>query len=1503
MPRHPRAVLLASALVLGGLLSCVDGTAPVDPAAVGSKASLAVLPVFSGGPQSVDATPVNLIRLTVLRLPEEERVARSETSVDPDASEWEVGIDVPLSGGADAQYVLEVELITRQGGVDVVQWSGRAGPLTLTPGGASPVREVGVTRGPLDNLSVTGLAVDGPATVPEQQDFTLTAAVETSSSPSTPVVFWTSLDPTVASVGSNGQGRTLRAGTARIQAQAGPVTVVHEIQVTPVPGSVEVTPSEVRLTGVGQLAKFFATVRDLSGTEMSDAQVTWTAADGRIVETVGDGIFRALGAGRTNITATSVDAPGVAGAASVQVDLTPVEMSLSPAALTLVRVGQTSAITANFYAAGKVPVYGVPTTWTSSDPSVATVNANGVITAVAEGTTVITAETDPLGDPPAPLSATATVTVKFGVGSVRVAPTAATLTLVGQQQPLQAAAYDASGVPIPSPGVVWSSSDPSVATVSSSGVVTAVADGAAGITATVGPASATAAITVDITVGKVDVTPAAATLDFGTTVTLSAAVFDAAGTPVAIPVTWSSADNLIATVTVDGVVTGVEPGQTDVTATAKGTSGSATITVQGAAAPAPGSYSTAGNTELVTGSCPVPVTAHVYDAAGLLATTPGLTVTSTGSQPTSAGGSVDVNADGCFAYLPPSGFQGTDQFTYTVDTGASATVQISVTGMIWYVGAGGAGDGTSLNWLPFTGGSVGQPGDMIYVYGANPIAGGFTLQANQDLIGEGTGLTVAPFGQIHPPGPTPQISSSGAGITLADGAFVSGLALVATDDGIVASGTVNATVENVLIQGSTYDGVALNNVIGTLTFNNLMINGAANDGFSVTGGSPSATVNLGGPVGIQGAAKRVVRVTGTTGGQVTFNGGDISSTNQEGVEIGSASGKVAFNSKVIVTNPTSTPGISMSGTAGDVVFGSAVLTTTGQDGVYLFNNTGKFSVLAGTVNTTDMPALNINNAPFDVAFSTVAVSSTNPNFGLLVVGSSPGSVATIGSLTLNSVGGGTPLVLNGMGNFSASGGSISSTTGPAVSIVGSGLNVALSSVSSTTTSGNAIWIQGSGGSFSATGGALTTSGASAVTLDGNGALDFTYGGTISNTGGYSVLASNNSGAGKVFTFGGDITDSSQGIQLTSNPGVTTEFLGNLDVNVYGFPALMATGGNTIQVQGGTNNLSSGVTVGVSLSELQGTNVIQNATISSGNGSGLQLLQNAASGSLTITGSTISNSTLGGVVVSAGGSGVMDLTISNSTLNNNGVAPGLSVSSSASASVTATVNGTTVFDGNSIGLQVGTSGNGYLGFDVDGIQVLNSSSSAIVAVAGTSTGNLEGFITNNTVNGFASAGVVIQSQSSGVGTLEVSNNTFTSTDFGTTGVQVLGGLASGEAGDLALTLTNNSVATSQYGSGFDIQSRYLTTLCANVQGNSATDPSGYGSQGIGVWQGETSTFQLERFTGTGTLTTDVESHLASENPGIGAFGVGSPFIAFIDQAFASPVANGTCRTPTALPAVP
>jgi hypothetical protein len=255
----------------------------------------------------------------------------------------------------------------------------------------------------------------------------------------------------------------------------------------------DVTPPSLALT-VGDQSQLSAIPRDSAGAAMPGA-VSWEALDAAVsvspqglvtARSPGQArlVARSNGSSATVVVTVSPSAPAPAQPRANQV----ASVLISPPAVELV-AGGTSRLTAITRSADGAALSGRPVTWSSSDPRVATVGPDGLVTAVAQGTAHVTASSEGrVGTVPVTVS-------PVPVAGVTIEPGQATL-LVGESRSFSVTARDARGATLADRPVAWQSSSESVASVSRDGRLTAHAPGTATITATVGSVTASAAVTV-----------------------------------------------------------------------------------------------------------------------------------------------------------------------------------------------------------------------------------------------------------------------------------------------------------------------------------------------------------------------------------------------------------------------------------------------------------------------------------------------------------------------------------------------------------------------------------------------------------------------------------------------------------------------------------------------------------------------------------------------------------------------------------------------------------------------------------------------------------------------------------------------------------------------------------------------------------------------------------------------------------------------------------------------
>ena len=238
--------------------------------------------------------------------------------------------------------------------------------------------------------------------------------------------------------------------------------------------SIAVTPANPSVLENGFTQQFTATgTYSDSTTQNLTSLVTWASSSTAAATIAAGGLATTVAAGTTTISANS---GGVTGSTTLTVPAL-VSIAVTPATPS-VPAGRTQQFTATAtYADNSTQDITASVTWTSSTPAAATIAAGGLATAVAVGTTTITANSGTV-------SGSTTLTVAPPVlASIAVTPANPTVAR-GATQPFTATGTfsDASTQDLTT-SVAWTSSDPLVATIDAAGLASEVGPGTSTISA------------------------------------------------------------------------------------------------------------------------------------------------------------------------------------------------------------------------------------------------------------------------------------------------------------------------------------------------------------------------------------------------------------------------------------------------------------------------------------------------------------------------------------------------------------------------------------------------------------------------------------------------------------------------------------------------------------------------------------------------------------------------------------------------------------------------------------------------------------------------------------------------------------------------------------------------------------------------------------------------------------------------------------------------------------
>lgn len=400
-------------------------------------------------------------------------------------------------------------------------------------------------------------------------------------------VKWTTSKKSVATVSSKGVVTAKKKGTATITARAGSKKYTCRVTVKQPVKSVKLNKKSYTLKKAGAAVTLKASVSPSSANNRS---VTWKSSNTKVATVSSKGKVKAVGNGTATITATAKDGSKKKASCKITVKLPVVKakkISLNRSSATLTSAGSSLQLTTSFSPSGTT---NRNVSWKSSNTKVAAVDSKGKVTARGNGTATITAATKDGSKKTASCKITVKIPAVVKVSSVALNRTSATLTARGQTLQLAASVSPSSAA---NKAVTWKSSNTGIASVDSSGKVTAVANGTATVTATAKDGSGKAAsckISVSISSGSPAPAPAPSTPSTpsnvktasgtastsvsisgngtgfmaGETLQLTASVTPAGATDKSI--TWSSSNTSVATVDSNGKVTMLAAGDCTITA-------------------------------------------------------------------------------------------------------------------------------------------------------------------------------------------------------------------------------------------------------------------------------------------------------------------------------------------------------------------------------------------------------------------------------------------------------------------------------------------------------------------------------------------------------------------------------------------------------------------------------------------------------------------------------------------------------------------------------------------------------------------------------------------------------------------------------------------------------------------------------------------------------------------------------------------------------------------------
>jgi uncharacterized protein YjdB len=450
-----------------------------------------------------------------------------------------------------------------------------AASITAKSGAFTSSAAITVTGGTSPSLTSIALLPASPSIpINTTQQLTATGSYSDGSSRDlTNLVTWSSSTIASATVDATGLVSGVAAGSATITATLGSVSKVTSVTVTaPTITSISVTPDDLTLAiGIAQQFTASANYSDGSVQDLVGG-VTWTSSTTSVATIDNNGLALILAAGTTNITATVGSFTDSTTITVVPAQLT--SITISPAGVSIAAGTQQQFTATGNFDDGSTEVL-TSLQWSSSATSVLTVDANGLGLGAAPGTSTVTATSGSI-------AATASVTVTNAtLVSLQIAPNNSSMPALAVKQFSAIGTFSDNSTQDLTQSVLWTTSNPAVATINNVGAVNSLISGSTTITATSGAVSRFTTLTVStFKLVSITISPANSRVEAHSSLLFTATgVYSDGSTSTLATVSWHSAKPQFANMRSTGILHAKKAGTLTLSATSSGVTGSTTVTI------------------------------------------------------------------------------------------------------------------------------------------------------------------------------------------------------------------------------------------------------------------------------------------------------------------------------------------------------------------------------------------------------------------------------------------------------------------------------------------------------------------------------------------------------------------------------------------------------------------------------------------------------------------------------------------------------------------------------------------------------------------------------------------------------------------------------------------------------------------------------------------------------------------------------------------------------------